>query len=60
MQTYRDEIVNTLNSCIILRYAYQRGVEERTAFDDDEVRQAVELLLDKERYVSILHPEVAE
>lgn len=60
MQTYRDEIVNTLNSCIILRYAYQRGVEERTAFDDDEVRQAVELLLDKDRYMSILHPEVVE
>ena len=60
MQTYRDEIVNTLNSCIILRYAYQRGVEERTACDDDEVRQAVELLLNKDRYMSILHPEVVE
>ena len=57
MQTYRDEIVEALNGDIVLRYAYQEGLQERMAADDDEVDKAVELILDKERYMSILQPQ---
>jgi carboxyl-terminal processing protease len=56
MQTYRDEIVNALNDNIVLRYAYEEGLQERMAVDDNEVAAAVDLLLDKERYRSILQP----
>lgn len=56
MQTYRDEIVDALNSNIVLRYAYQEGLQERMVVDDSEVDKAVELLLDRDRYMSILQP----
>ena len=56
MQTYREEIVDALNSDIVLRYAYQQGVQERMAASDKEVDKAVELILDRERYTNILHP----
>ncbi len=56
MQTYRDEIVDALNSDIVLRYAYQQGVAERMAASDNEVDEAIELILDKQRYTNILHP----
>ena len=56
MQTYRDEIVDALNSDIVLRYAYQQGVAERMAASDNEVDEAIELILDKQRYANILHP----
>lgn len=56
MQTYRDEIIDALNSDIVLRYAYQQGVQEHMAASDKEVEQAVELILDKQRYTNILSP----
>ena len=56
MQTYRDEIMDALNSDIVLRYAYQQGVQEHMAASDKEVEQAVELILDKLRYTNILSP----
>lgn len=60
MQTYREEIVDALNSDIVLRYAYQQGVQERMAASDKEVDKAVELILDRERYTNILHPEASK
>lgn len=56
MQTYREEIIDALNSDIVLRYAYQQGVQEHMAVSDKEVEQAVELILDSRRYTNILHP----
>ena len=56
MQTYREEIIDALNSDIVLRYAYQQGVQEHMAVSDKEVEQAVELILDSQRYTNILHP----
>ena len=58
MQTYRDDIMEALNDNIVLRYSYQDGLQERMAVDDNEVDQAVELLLDKERYMGILQPQM--
>ena len=60
MQTYRDEIIETLNSIIVLRYAYQEGVQEHMAVLDKEVEQAVALILDSERYTNILQPKAEE
>lgn len=55
MLTYRDEIMDALNSDIVLRYAYQQGVQEHMAASDKEVEQAVELILDVQRYRDILN-----
>ena len=60
METYRKEIVDVLNSEIVLRYAYQQGMQERMAVMDKEVEQAVALILDTERYMSILQPDAEE
>lgn len=60
MQTYRDEIVDALNSDIVLRCAYQEGLQERMAATDKEVEKAIELILDKERYNNILQPQGKE
>lgn len=60
MQTYREEIVDALNSNIVLRFAYQAGMQERMAALDKEVEQAVELILDKQRYSAILQPKSEE
>ena len=60
METYRDEIIDALNDNIVLRYAYISGMQERMMADDNEVEQAVALILDKERYMSILHPEAED
>lgn len=60
MQTYREEIVDALNSNIVLRFAYQAGMQERMAVLDKEVEQAVELILDKQRYSAILQPKTEE
>ena len=60
MQTYREEIVDALNSNIVLRFAYQAGMQERMAALDKEVEQAVELILDKPRYSAILQPKSEE
>lgn len=60
MQTYREEIVDALNSDIVLRYAYQQGVQERMAATDKEVDEAIELILDRQRYDNILHPAASE
>ena len=58
MQTYREEIIDALNSNIVLRYAYQQGVQERMAATDNEVGQAIELILDTQKYLKILQPEI--
>ncbi len=44
LETYRNEIVRSLNSNIILRHAYQAGVAEHELQSDREVARAAELL----------------
>ena len=60
LQTYRDEVIDLLNSYIVLRYAYQEGLEERMAVLDKQVEEAVTLLIDRERYMSIIQPKAEE
>ncbi|MFI3324088.1 MAG: S41 family peptidase [Rikenellaceae bacterium] len=57
LESYRDEIIESINANIILRYAYQAGVIRNSLVRDKEVARAVEILLDEQRYNSILNPE---
>lgn len=60
LQTYRDDIIDALNSDIVLRYAYQQGVQERFAATDKEVDRAIELILNPEEYQRILESKDVE
>ena len=60
MQTYRSEIVDALNSDIVMRHAYNEGVQERIAATDEEVDRAIELILNAEEYQRILTSQDVE
>lgn len=60
MQTYRDEIIDALNSDIVLRHAYNEGMQERIAATDEEVDRAIELILNTEEYQRILTSQDVE
>lgn len=50
LETYRQEIVRTLENEIILRYAYSQGVIEHSLPGDGEVQRAVEVLSSPDEY----------
>ncbi len=54
LRTYRDEIVESLNSNIVLRYGYSEGAIEHSLPEDAEIAAAVKLLADTEEYREIL------
>ena len=54
LRTYRDEIVESLNNNIVLRYYYSEGAIEHSLTDDKEVAAAVELLAKPDEYREIL------
>ncbi|MDR0971255.1 MAG: S41 family peptidase [Bacteroidales bacterium] len=51
---FKDEIKEILLSEIVVRYYYQKGRIKAMLNQDDEVKKAVEVLLDKEKYNKIL------
>ena len=57
LQTYKREIMETLNGAVILRYSYAEGVTEHTLTEDREVHRAVALLDDGKEYARILHEQ---
>ena len=57
MQTYRNEIVKTLNYQILLRYAYQEGAMENAIIGDEMVSSAIDLILNSEEYNRILREQ---
>lgn len=57
MQTYRREIEEMLVYEILLRYAYNAGSVEHAAVHDNEVEQAVELILSGVEYERILREQ---
>ena len=57
MQTYRRDIEAMLRSELVLRYAYTRGATEHYAVNDDEVQQAIDLILNEEEYRRILREQ---
>lgn len=44
LETYREQIVDAINSDIVLRHGYQAGVIEHSLGDDGEVAEAVRVL----------------
>ena len=57
MQTYRRDIEAMLRSELVLRYAYTRGATEHYAVNDDEVQQAIDIILNQEEYRRILREQ---
>ncbi len=51
---FKDEIKSLLKSEIVARYYLQKGRVEASLKDDPELKQAIELLKDKEQYKKIL------
>ena len=60
MKTYRNEIIDALNSDIILRYAYNSGALEYSTVKNSTVQQAIDLLLDTAEYRRILREQSPE
>lgn len=57
LQAFRDDIRKTLQNEIVLRYHYYAGMTRYAALHDDEVRQAVDLLRDGDRYARIVETQ---
>ena len=57
LETYRKDIIDAINADIILRYAYNSGVLQHAAANDEVVAQAVALLLNREEYQRILREQ---
>lgn len=56
LETYREEIIETLNADVVLRHAYSEGVTRYQLPTDKEVNRAAELLLDEAVYRALLTP----
>lgn len=57
LETYREEIIETINSDIVLRHAYSEGLIKYNLKKDKEIARAIELLQNIEEYNSILSPK---
>ncbi len=57
LETYRQDIIESINSNIILRYGYAAAVVQNNITRDEMVLRATEILLDEELYNSILTPK---
>lgn len=53
LETYRTQIIETINNDIILRHGYTAGIIEHSLIDDPEVKRASELLSDSAEYKRI-------
>ncbi len=60
LETYREGVIEAINSNIVLRRAYSEGVVERSIESDKAVARAQEILGDKALYSSILTPKEEE
>ena len=54
LETFRKEIIESINTNIVLRYAYAEGVIANSLKDDEEVIEAVKLLENNKEYHRIL------
>ena len=54
LETYRKEIVETINNDIVMRHGYSEGVIEHSLKDDPEVLRATEILGDGAEYTRIV------
>ena len=54
LETYREQIIETINNDIVMRHGYQAGVIEHSLPNDVEVKRALEVLANPEEYHRIL------
>ena len=54
LETFRKEIIESINTNIVLRYAYAEGVIANSLKDDEEILEAVKLLENSKEYHRIL------
>lgn len=54
LYTFKDEIEELITEEIVSRYYYQKGRIENSIFNDPEVKEAMAVLKDKNRYNAIL------
>lgn len=59
LDSLREEVQQTLEAEIVLRYYYQHGQEAKTLMFDRQVKEAAALLADATRMEAILDPETA-
>lgn len=53
LETYRTQVVETINNDIVMRHGYQAGVIEHSLSGDKEVKKSVEVLGDPAEYARI-------
>ena len=53
LETYREQVIGTINNDIVMRHAYQAGVIEHSLPVDAEVARAVGVLENPEEYARI-------
>ena len=53
LETYREQVIESINNDIVLRHGYQAGVIEHSLAADKEVARAAEILADPQQYVRI-------
>ncbi|MEM9982926.1 MAG: peptidase S41, partial [Bacteroidota bacterium] len=54
LSTFKEEIREALEREIAIRYYYEKGAVEANFDDDQEIREAIELLSDSDRYRKVL------
>ncbi len=57
LETYRDEIIKSINTDLLQRYAFTAGVIRNSLHSDKHVEKAIEILSDAAEYNSILTPQ---
>ena len=57
LTTYRDDIIQMINSDIVLRHSYAAGAAEYNLMHDKEVARAAALLTDRAEYDRLLTPQ---
>lgn len=56
LELFKEDITGLIESEIVQRYYYKKGVLLHQLSDDEVYNKAVEILLNKEKYLSILQP----
>ena len=57
LELFKEDITNMIESEIVQRYYYKKGVLQHQLSDDKVYSKAVEILLNQEMYQSILQPQ---
>lgn len=50
LETYREQVIETINNDIVMRHGYQAGVIEHSLPEDTEVQRAIGILNDPQEY----------